>query len=307
MAHLLSIPFVQLPIAFDPSPLLESIQKIGPEHWSQHRLKNLRSIPLVEWTHGKPSWCSAIDLLPILKHILHAWDAPIGESRVSVLQPGAKVEEHVDIDYYWKHRFRVHLILQTNTDALFGCDGQVLSLPAGQVWVSNNWAPHWIANNGTSDRIHIVIDTLGSPLLQKWINDGWKSTSSTPQPMSDALGSLPHRENEKRPPLETFSKGTFRTVGEVQEIISDCLNDIAGLTHASELERCRTMLTMFSQEWRQIQQSPPAHSPAQQYRLQACLEGLLRNIPNPQLWNGLDLHTVLQVQIGTPLYRSPKP
>lgn len=301
MAHLLSTPFVQLPIAFDPFPLLEAIQNIGPEHWSQHRLKNLRSIPLVEWTHGKPSWCSAIDLLPILKHILHAWDSPIGESRVSVLQPGAKVEEHVDVDFYWKHRFRVHLILQTNADALFGCDGQVLSLPAGQVWISNNWAPHWIANNGASDRIHIVIDTLGSPLLQKWVNDGWKSTSSTLQPMNESLNALPYSQNDSRPPLESFSKNTFRTAGEVQEIISDCLNDIAGQAHTNELERCRSMLTMFAREWVQIQRSTSPHSPAQRYRLQACLEELLRDIPNPQLWNGLYLHTVLQVQIGTPL------
>lgn len=307
MAHLLSTPFVQLPVAFDPSPLLEAIQKIGPEHWSQHRLKNLRSIPLVEWTHGKPSWCPAIDSLPELKYILHAWDAPIGESRVSVLQPGAKVEEHVDVDFYWKHRFRVHLILQTNADALFGCDGHVLSLRAGQVWVSNNWAPHWIANNGTFDRIHIVIDTLGSPLLQKWINDGWKSTSSTPQPMNESLSALPYCQNDSRPPLEPFSKNRFRTAGEVQEIISDCLNDIADQTHANEIERCRTMLAMFFQKWTQIQSSTKLHSPAQQYQLQACLEGLLKTIPNLQLWNGLELHTVIQVQIGTPLYLSAKP
>jgi len=270
-------------------------------------LKNLRSIPLVEWTHGKPSWCSVIDLLPDLKYILHAWDAPIGESRISVLQPGAKVEEHVDVDFYWKHRFRVHLILQTNAEALFGCGGQVLSLPAGQVWVSNNWAPHWIANNGTSDRIHIVIDTLGSSVLQKWINDGWKSNSNTPQPMNESLNALPYSQNDERPTLESFSKSTFRTTGEVQEIISDCLNDIAGHTHANELDRCRTILAMFFQKWSQIQQSTNTNSPAQQYPLQACLEELLEEIPNLQLWNGLDLHSVLQVQIGTPLYRSPRP
>ena len=31
------------------------------------------------------------------------------------------------------------------------------------------WAPHWIANNGKSNRIHIVIDTVGSPTLWEWI------------------------------------------------------------------------------------------------------------------------------------------
>ena len=105
-------------------------------------------------------------------------ESPIGESRVSILEPGAAIETHVDVDYYWKHRLRVHIVLQTNPHALFGCDEHVPSLPAGQMWVSNNWAPHWIANNGTANRIHVVIDTVGSPTLWEWITQGWNSLST---------------------------------------------------------------------------------------------------------------------------------
>ena len=266
-------------------------------------MKNLRSIPLVEWIQGRPEWCASIDLLPNLKHILHAWDAPIGESRISVLQPGAKVEEHVDVDFYWKHRLRVHLVLQTNSNALFGCEGQVLSLPPGQVWVSNNWAPHWIANSGTTDRIHIVIDTLGSPILWKWINQGWKSTSNTPCPLNDALCTLPFHQKDSRPRLEQFSKYDIRTNEEVEEIINDCLLDIEHQTGEHELLHCRSMLSQFAKKWQQIECSTDTEAKAQQLRL--CLEDLLKKLPNPKLWNGLDLHSVFKVQIGSSLYALP--
>ena len=54
-------------------------------------------------------------------HVASNMECPIGESRVSISLSGAAIETHVDVDYYWKHRLRVHIVLQTNPQALFGC------------------------------------------------------------------------------------------------------------------------------------------------------------------------------------------
>lgn len=301
MAQLLTAPFTQLPVALDPQPLLKEIERLGRSAWIDHRLKNLYSIPLVAIIDNKARWCSAIDKLPKLQSLLHTWNAPIGESRVSILEPGAVVESHVDVDYYWKHRLRVHIVLQTNPKALFGCGNQVLSLPAGQLWVSNNWAPHWISNKGNSDRIHVVIDTVGSPTLWQWVDKGWHSTSQAPIPTCEELTHLPLIETNPQLSLERNPKMAIRTPAQLQEIIDDCLRDMNKTVSIHDRTVCHSQLRVLVLRWRSIYTLHADESTAYPFYTMALTKAL-NNMPNPIFWNGTDLHTTLKIQVGAPLF-----
>ena len=298
MAQLLTTPFIQLPVRFDPKPLLKEIESLGTEHWVGHRLPNLHSIPLVQHIDECTTWCPIIQRLPLLQRLLHTWQSPIGESRVSLLEPGAIVASHVDVDYYWKHRLRVHIVLQSNPDALFGCDDHILSLPVGQIWVSNNWAPHWIANNGSTNRIHIVIDTVGSPRLWEWISLGWHSTSNTPMPTDLSL--LPLQDLEPILMLEKYSHYTIRHPAELQEIIDDCIHDMKDTTNGDTILQCKYQLRTLQIAWRTLYQQY-GDDPSVHHLYSTALSKTLCTLPNPLFWNGVDLHTTLKTQVGTSL------
>ena len=300
MAQLLTEPFTQLPVAFDPDPLLCEVERLGKHTWVDHPLGNLYSIPLVKIVDNKARWCSVIDELPKLRALLHTWKAPIGDSRVSILEPGASVKKHVDVDYYWKHRLRVHLVLQTNPKAIFGCEEDVLSLPAGQIWVSNNWAPHWIANNGDSRRIHIVIDTVGSPTLWKWIHEGWDSTSGIQQPNTIDLPKLSLTASSPLLTLERSSREPIRSPAQLQEIADDCLTDMQNTASSQIIDQCRKQLRILIMTWRSIYLHHMDDTAAHPLYATA-LRNTLTALPNPIFWNGMDLHTTLKTQVGASL------
>ena len=299
MTSLISAPFVQLPIVVNPEILLREIQALDKSHWRAHHFNTLQSIPLVDMDPFEPFWYDAASHLPYLMSILHSWKAPIGKSRISILKPNATVEEHVDVDHYWKYRLRVHIVVKSNPKAIFGCDDQILHLPEGQLWVSNNWAPHWIANNGDSDRIHIVIDTVGSPKLWELISKGWHSNSSRPLPTVDQLdGAATPQDIPDLPCLEHYSTLNVRHPSEVEGILKDTLEELVSTNDDVH----RAAFQQLIQEWRSLFFS---HQHSQRRAYNTVLQHTLSTLPHDHLNNGLALHTVLQTQIGDSLRPAP--
>ena len=304
VSQLLSCPFVQLPVRIDANRLKEEIDALSPECWTEHRLPNLHSIPLVSIAEFKPKLCDVLQKLPYLSAILTSWKAPLGESRISILGPNAKVPCHVDVEHYWKHRWRVHIVVQSNPDALFGCDHQIMHLPAGEVWVSNNWAPHWIENRGKTNRIHIVIDTLGSSVLSNLIEQGWRSDTDVPRPTTE---SLPLLTLDQIPPIdlvpENYSKLDIRTPSEVEEIVEDTLNELDRSLPTSQRQELRSACQSFQQQW-QDRFERYGHTRRRQYL--TCLHHLLTSVPNVQMPNRLTFKQIFNRQIGASLTPIPQ-
>ena len=296
MAHLLSEAFVQFPIRVDASRLQHEIHQLEPSLWQSHHLPNMRSVSLVK-IGPTCSHTDAFDELPYLKELLGAWGLPIGESRISLLETGGTVDEHVDVEFYWKHRLRIHIVVQSNSSASFGCDGHVLNLPEGQVWVSNNWAPHWIANHGTTDRIHVVVDTVGSPIIWQWIATGWTTGQHTPYPTNEHLPLFECTLNNQPIRLEQSEWGQVRTPTEVQEIIVDMLAEAPGLSSTTEQH-----LKRFVQNWRWLYHS---YSHSHRTRYLDLVETLITQLPNAIMPNGITMEQIVVRQIGAGLLISP--
>ena len=299
MTPLISAPFVQLPLVVNTPRLLREIQALDKSHWRAHHFDTLQSIPLVDMDPFEPFWYDASYHLPYLMRILNSWEAPIGKSRISILKPNAAVEEHVDVDYYWKYRLRVHIVVKSNPKAIFGCDNQTLQLPEGQVWVSNNWAPHWIANYGDTDRIHIVVDTMGSPKLWDLISKGWHSNSSTPLPKTEQLDVVQvNQDVHNRPCLEKYSTLHVRHPSEVETILKDTLEELV----CQHKEPHRAVFKQLIQEWHDLFR---CHQHSQRRAYNALLQRTISTLPHSHLHNGLAIHTVLQKHIGGSLRPTP--
>jgi len=98
------------------------------------------------------------------KEILDSFKGRITRVRLAYLTAGFTIKPHVDYDPTYITRYHVPLI--TNNDVIMGFsakDGEHLyQMPAdGSVYFFNSGIKHWVENNGTEARLHLIIDTHG--------------------------------------------------------------------------------------------------------------------------------------------------
>ncbi|MBV8652221.1 MAG: aspartyl/asparaginyl beta-hydroxylase domain-containing protein [Alphaproteobacteria bacterium] len=76
------------------------------------------------------------------------------------LKPGGRIAPHVDEGAYAAATRRYHLPIATNPLAWLEAGGERLHLPAGTLWWFDKHALHRGGNDGATDRIHLIVDTL---------------------------------------------------------------------------------------------------------------------------------------------------
>lgn len=100
-----------------------------------------------------------LERCPATRAVLSVFQSPIGSARFLKLVPGAKIKEHYDYELSFESgRARLHVPILTNSQVLFFLDADRVEMQPGECWYLNFSLPHWIENNGETDRIHLVID-----------------------------------------------------------------------------------------------------------------------------------------------------
>ncbi len=88
------------------------------------------------------------------------WEPPIEGNVVkqllSRLRPGESCGKHVD--KWTPGRRRFHIPIETNQKAVFCYEDDCFHIPQGEIFEVFPDVPHWVENNGTTDRIHWIID-----------------------------------------------------------------------------------------------------------------------------------------------------
>ncbi|HLT90147.1 MAG TPA: aspartyl/asparaginyl beta-hydroxylase domain-containing protein [Woeseiaceae bacterium] len=74
------------------------------------------------------------------------------------LRPGGRIAAHHDMNFSLAHSHRVHLPVITNDDVRFTVGSETLNLKPGEVWEINNRRLHAVANEGTTERVHVILD-----------------------------------------------------------------------------------------------------------------------------------------------------
>jgi hypothetical protein len=118
--------------------------------------------------YDMPAWEQwAPRLLPIMEAAVK----PYGYARgffprimLARLPGGAFVAPHVDGEPSGNRPHKIHVPILTNADTYFFVEQQRYHFPVGHAYEVNNAARHAAANNGESDRVHLIFEYLDASL-----------------------------------------------------------------------------------------------------------------------------------------------
>lgn len=164
----------KLPVHFCAETLTAEVRSLPPEAWVPHpqKFEGNEYVPLIspggQMTNefaGPMAMTAYLDRCPYMVEVMAALGCVWGRSRLMGLGPGQGVPEHIDINYYWRTHVRVHIPIMTNPDVSFTCGGETANMAAGECWVVDTFQSHEVHNNGSEQRIHLVLDTVGGERL----------------------------------------------------------------------------------------------------------------------------------------------
>lgn len=74
------------------------------------------------------------------------------------LAAGHEIDSHIDGADTNRYTHKIHVPLQTNSQAYFDLGDETHVLAEGQAYEVNNLIPHGVRNEGAADRIHLIFE-----------------------------------------------------------------------------------------------------------------------------------------------------
>ncbi|MHA3787946.1 aspartyl/asparaginyl beta-hydroxylase domain-containing protein [Flavobacterium hauense] len=169
---------IKFPIVFDVEKLQDDLKKIINKDWIAHYNANDYS---GKWTsvalmskNGRSDAIYALptddeklvptEILESCSYFQEVLDSFLFEKtavRLLQLAVGAEIKPHSDHCLgYEDGAFRLHIPIVTNSGVEFILDGNRLLMNEGECWYIDANFIHSVANKGSEDRIHLVIDGL---------------------------------------------------------------------------------------------------------------------------------------------------
>jgi hypothetical protein len=169
-----------LPFRFDPALLARDLGSLSASAWVRHYVRqnyegDWSVIPLrapagerhpVRMIGADPTCRNfedtpLLDACPYVREVMGAIQAPLRTVRLMRLAAGSLIKEHVDVDLSFEDGMvRLHIPVVTNEDVDFRLNGARVNLAAGTCWYLRLSDPHSVANRGTQDRVHLVVDAF---------------------------------------------------------------------------------------------------------------------------------------------------
>lgn len=169
---------VRLPFVFDVGRLRADLERLADVEWVEHFVRQNYEgdwdvLPLrgpagethpIRMSYSDPTatafedtpFLAATDYLP---EVLATFVCPLRSVRLMRLTPGSRIREHDDLDLDADHgTARIHVPITTNADVEFLLNGTPVVMAPGSCWYLRLSDPHAVRNDGTTDRVHLVLD-----------------------------------------------------------------------------------------------------------------------------------------------------
>jgi aspartyl/asparaginyl beta-hydroxylase (cupin superfamily) len=96
---------------------------------------------------------------PCIKALLQSFQCELMAVRLMNLQAGSVIKPHKDAELcFEKGEARVHIPIVTNDGVSFFSEDKLVRMQEGECWYINVNLRHSVSNEGSTDRIHLVID-----------------------------------------------------------------------------------------------------------------------------------------------------
>jgi hypothetical protein len=104
-----------------------------------------------------------LDACPYFREVIGTFQAPLRNVRLMRLTAGSVIKEHHDVALSFEDGMvRLHIPVVTNDGVDFRLNGARVVLEAGSCWYLRLSDPHSVANRGTEDRVHLVVDAFAN-------------------------------------------------------------------------------------------------------------------------------------------------
>ncbi len=171
---------LRLPFDFDRAALSRGLATVAASDWISHFVRqnyegDWSIVPLrapagethpIRMIYPNPTCrdfvdTALLDACPYFRAVMAAIEAPLQAVRLMRLAPGSVIKEHTDYELSFEEgSARLHVPVVTNDGVDFRLNGARVVLEAGSCWYLRLSDPHSVANRGTQDRVHLVIDVL---------------------------------------------------------------------------------------------------------------------------------------------------
>ena len=257
----LSQPFIKLPWIFDADRLAAEIAQIDDAAWMKHptRMNGNTAVALISRDGGdNDDFEGSMATTPHLKRceylqqVLASFDQVLGRTRLMKLASGAEVATHVDFNYHWYSRVRIHVPIVTTPDVMFFCGPEQTHMAAGESWIFDSWRRHRVINGSSNDRIHLVIDTAGSATFWRVVRAMEKAARERVKYDAQLTPYIDGKAVEIR--AERYNIAAVMAPGEMSALAEDLITDFQN--HAANdrdlVERYADLLRSLCADWREL-------------------------------------------------------
>lgn len=180
---------VRLPLAFDVPAMVAELDALQGGDWIEHFVKQNYAgdwsvIPLrapagethpIRMIYSDPSATAWVDTpwlerSPALRCAIDTFDCPVTVVRLMRLAPRSRIHEHSDHDLMAETGVaRIHVPITTNPGVSFVLNGTPVAMQPGEAWYLRLADPHAVCNEGSSNRVHLVLDVRVNAWLERML------------------------------------------------------------------------------------------------------------------------------------------
>jgi hypothetical protein len=211
-------PFYKLPIRFDADTLARELRALPESAWTPHPTGFVgnEAVRLItpqgedsDAIEGPMAPTPHLLACPYVMEVMTALGGVWGRSRFMGLAAGAEVPEHIDSNYYWRTHLRIHVPVITNPGVTFTCGGETVHMKAGECWAFDSFRLHEVQNEGSEQRVHLVIDTVATERL-------WDLVEQSLEPSQDGVLIEPGKVDRRHMDFEQINRPKVMSAWEVR-------------------------------------------------------------------------------------------
>ena len=260
----LARPFIRLPLSFDAERLAQEAAQLElTAAWRPHPLglKGNSAVALIsrggddnDEFGGRMAATPHLAHCPYHQQVMASFGEVLARSRLMKLDAGCEVQYHVDFNYHWYTRVRIHVPITTNPAVVFYCGSEKVHMLAGECWIFDNWRRHNVVNGSGQDRVHLVIDLAGSARFWKMVRQALQADPDKQGGSSTQFEVIPFEPGKRVDILtENYNISPVMAPGEIDALVSDLVREFED--HPGNdpdlVERYTLILTDFASDWRE--------------------------------------------------------